>query len=66
MLAWLPGWAKKLAVQWAIGKFLRWLNDLFSARAAAEVEKRQQAQKDLDARPPDPDSVDDRLGNGSA
>lgn len=62
----MPAWLQKFAIKWAIGKFLRWLNDFFSSRAAREVEARQKAQEDLNARPPDPAAVDDRLGNGSA
>lgn len=66
VLAALPDWLKKWALKFAIGKFLDWLDDKLSGRAAREVENREQKQKDLDARPPDFISVDDRLGDGSA
>lgn len=66
MLPWLPDWVKKWALKWAIGKFLAWLNALFSGRAAREVEAREKAQEELDGRPPDPAAVDSRLDNGSA
>lgn len=65
-LAALPVWLKKWAIGYALKKVVAIVNDIFSKRAAREVEKREQAQKANDARPPDPDSVDSRLDGGSA
>jgi hypothetical protein len=62
----LPDWLKKWAIGFILGKIVRWVNDTFSTMAAREVEVREKKQEEIDARPPDADSVDSRLDGGSA
>lgn len=62
----MKAWLIRFVIERILARALRFLNDVMASRAAREVEARQKKQEDLDARPPDSNTVDDRLGDGSA